>query len=168
MLNKITRTLTDAQIKALPTTGITIHVAPGAGFRIKPVAISLVGKFTAGAYTNVNATYSDIHIEVGTEYIIFCVANDSSTTPAISQMTDFMGAVNRVVDPPITDIVSVPVAGGAGYILPNSETAAGVSTTVWDDVAISIKAENNGSGNFTGGNAANTLKVTFYFIKEEL
>jgi hypothetical protein len=34
--------------------------------------------------------------------------------------------------------------------------------------ALSISMDNNGSGNLTGGNAANTLTVTVYYCLESL
>jgi hypothetical protein len=46
--------LTDAQIKALPTTPILLAVAPGAGKTIVPLDYFLVMKATA-SYTNINA-----------------------------------------------------------------------------------------------------------------
>ena len=32
------------------------------------------------------------------------------------------------------------------------------------NVALTIRADNNGSGNFTGGNAANTMRVIITYI----
>lgn len=164
-------TLTDAQFKALPTTGITI-VTPGrSGYRIRPFAASLVSRFSAGAYTNVNATYCDLRLEVGVEYVVYCLVNDSAASPALSQMTNFTGAADKVIDPTTPEVVGIPDSNAAGvacYILPNNNVVGGSSPTVWDNQPLVLKADNNGSGNFTGGNAANTLKVTTYYAIEKL
>ena len=47
-------TLTDAQIKALPTAGVDMIVAPGAGVVLQVVSAVLIIDATAGAYTNVD------------------------------------------------------------------------------------------------------------------
>ena len=51
--NKATR-ITSAQLKTLNTLPISLVAAPGAGFAILPMSISLVYNFLTAAYTNVN------------------------------------------------------------------------------------------------------------------
>lgn len=155
-------TLTNAQIKALPTTAITLVAAPGVGYRIRLLAVSLKTNFTAGGYSNRNATYIDLH---SANYEIYGPVDDSATTPPLTGMTTILSTAGEVVyDIHVPNVAGTPSAGAAGYVL-NSIFPAKVDV---DNVALTLAADNNGSGDFTGGNAANTLKVTIYWAKEAL
>jgi hypothetical protein len=48
------------------------------------------------------------------------------------------------------------------------QTLAFFNRNQQEAAAITLKADNNGSGNFTGGNAANSMKVTVYYSVEAL
>lgn len=146
-----TTTLTDAQIKALPTTGITIVAAPGAGFFLSPLFVLLTCDAMAGAYTNINAGCS-IRCRVG-------------ATVLVTQIAEAGVAF-------VTALIATPATVNLGFLGQYNLAAAGANQTnlgrvttraALENVALDISASNGGSGNFTGGNAANTLKVTPYY-----
>ena len=166
-----TVTLTDAQIKALPTTPVQILSDPGAGNRNKLLGFSVVIRATSGAYTNIDATYADLHVEIQTgNYAVYPILV-KDTPQGIVQLTNALGAAARtVIDVSPFPLVSVQGAAANDqlYVLPNAKTYAGSPPADWDDSTLSIKMDNNGSGDLTGGNAANTLKVTVYYTVEAL
>lgn len=156
--------LTDAQIKALPTTPVNIVAAPGANLRYKLHGYTLRSNTSAGAYTNLNATYVDVHIQLSTYYAGYGPVDDSTVTPALTNVTSILGAAGQVSYDGIISMSSTPVAGSRGYV--QSDGIPGTAVIVNQPIAIAI--ENNGSGNLTGGNAANSLKVFVYYSIEDM
>ena len=65
ILRWATTTMTDTQVKALPTTAITLVSAPGSGKAILPLYGGLFSKTASGAYTNIDAA-GFLEIVVGT------------------------------------------------------------------------------------------------------
>lgn len=161
-----TVTLTDAQIKALPTTPITLIAAPPSGYRIKVLSASLVSSFAAGVYTNIDATYAACSLfylgdfgQWPTQAIVDDVGYSGAT-----RFTAFFGnTTRRVVD--VTSFYDAASDGAAGlqWVLAYHEPRASMLAT-----ALAIGMDNDGTGNLTGGNAANTLRVTVYWAKEEI
>ncbi len=159
-IQKATVTLTDAQVKALPTTPITLVAAQGSGFQIIPIMSVLRAKFSAGAYTNINAAAL-----MGTEYAggqdqSGYLANVAGATPVLTKVTTLLGANNStvVLQPYVQNVE--PIADEWG-VFPSIQ-----STGNLDNVALRVYVDNGGSGNFTGGNAANTLPITTYYTVE--
>lgn len=156
-LLKATGTLTDAQVKALPTTPFALIAAPAVGFYIDWHWIVLITKFAAGAYTNLNATYCIIAASVNGGAPSINIVNDSTTTPALTTLTRFVGAATRRVR--LCPYVETVGPTGEMYVI--SSTADGTvgidAMATLDNKALQLYADNNGSGDFTGGNAANTL-----------
>lgn len=156
-------TLTDAQIKALPTTPISLVSAPGAGKRVRPIAVSLSLDSSAGAYTNINATYCDLHLLQGTDITGLGPVDDSTTSAALAQITATLGAASKTIYDLAIPKQSSPATTPKGYVLSSVYSNAQQANAV-----LQLASNNNGSGNFTGGNVANTLKVTVYYIIETL
>lgn len=164
MLRRKIVTLTNDQIKALPTTGITLVTAPGSGFYINVLAASFHLESGGGAYTNVNTAYATLGVEtVNGDWLTLQILNDDTTTPDVTRLTDFLNAAHSALvrapmyseAPPVTPV---------GWVVP-----AGVATpSSFDNDLVRVKIDNNGSGNLTGGHASNTMRVTVYYVIEWL
>lgn len=155
ILKGTTTVLTDAQIKALPTTAVSLTGAPGTNNRIVPVFADCVTNFTAGAYTNINA---DGQIFAALE----------------NQETGYLSFIPNDSRIPITYLDTLLSASARHFVLGQffyAEPAFGwgnlpsldAVTAASYNVPFQLFADNNGSGNFTGGNAANTWTITPYY-----
>lgn len=137
--------LTDAQIKALPTTPVTIISGLGAGKSILFLGAKITAILSGGFYTNLNAA--------GYLYLADDFNNQISN---VTQLARFADVNNKLLN--IT-----PVA------YPGSGSYAGFSTddnqllTQADNSGLVIRMSNGGSGALTGGNAANKLKVFVFY-----
>lgn len=152
-------TLTDAQIKALPTTPITLIAAPASGKRIHLVSASIRTDTAAGAYTNINTTYSAIAMYYLGDFSVWVsmgIVNDNVPTPDITRLTDMIG-VAQLASANVTAYNDTP---GNGWVLP-----VNITSTTSDAKALAIAADNNGSGAFTGGNAANSMTVDVLYLE---
>jgi hypothetical protein len=158
-----TVSLTDSQIKALPTTPITFGVTSGTGFWNHIIAISYNFDTNAGAYTNLNTTFAALNIV--SSITVTGPVNDSTSTPALTTLTTLLASAGKRIHTPLVPYSEgFAVAGSSSWVLsPVFETHAGA-----DDNAFSVTLDNNGSGNLTGGNAANSLKIRVIYIVEPL
>jgi hypothetical protein len=152
--------LTDANVKALPTTPITLLAAQGANTWARLVGLTLDADFAAGAYTNVDtdgfmwAYYDGASDEIASEYV------PNSVSLSLNKLTALTSAGSWVAHlRPYGEAYETDTWGTVGTI----HTRANVV-----NVAIKLTVDNDGSGAFTGGNAANTLTVTPYFVIESV
>lgn len=153
LLAMATVTLTDAQIKALPTTGVPVVAAPAAGYRVKLISGTISLNSVAGAYTNFNAD-GLLGFFIGTIRLSAKIYNDTGGTLASTSLTDFLGAAHqRIADLGMVLDPDVSILGGP--------TDLGAKS-------LDVKADNKTSGAFTGGNAANSMKVFAYYVLEQL
>lgn len=135
-------TLTDAQIKTLPTISQELVPAPGAGLAnlLLPHWMLPVLRLdtTAGVYANASATAA---VQFGGEVgnIKFGGFDDLLTYGA-----------DAVMYPSVSDII-----GGGGNVQ-GREFA--------ENSAVFIAADNDGMGNFTGGHVDNTLRISVVYM----
>lgn len=170
--------LTDADIKALPTTKKTLVAAPASGSWIKILGGSLVINNAAGAYTNINTNAGLFIMPQGKfAWLVQPIVNDTTPTPNVTQLTTLLNThtykqvVPFVVPYSISDADAS--ANPQNWVLSaglDSGTVAdvGVGTASVDGLAVELSIDNGGSGNLTGGNAANSGKVTLYYTVEAL
>jgi hypothetical protein len=171
-----TKTLTNAQIKSLPGTPVQIVAAPASGYRIKLIGATLRLRNNSGAYTGVSAIYAGLQFQApAVAWQSFSLQNDNSLATPLTKLTDFLAVTHN----PATTGAGGVVDFAAPYVAPISGGAAGnegYPTTVMsnaevdlDGTALEIGLYNNGSAtDLGGGNAANTLKVTVYYVIEAL
>ncbi len=138
-----TVTLTNAQIKALPTTPITIVASAGAGTILLPVGYKYQARFTTD-YTN-----ADIG---ATLQVRFAGDNGSQLGPGrfIAQGPQW----------------SMGVVGFNNQRSLRAQLAAdwAFSLLGFDDTALTVAMANASLGNLTGGHSSNTLAVSIDYI----
>jgi hypothetical protein len=165
-IRAVTVTLTDAQIKALPSAPITLVPALGTGIWAKPIALTLFANVTNATYTNINTTYSALSLSITDavgSWIAVPVVNDNTTTPAMDRVTGFLGG--SVHDSMMAMPVPYMDINGDQW-LPNVQTIVSGGSVA--DLPVVLAMDNNGSGNLTGGHASNTLRVILYYAVEAL
>jgi hypothetical protein len=140
--------LNNAQIKALPTTGVDIVLAPGAGQVIIPVLSICLHNWVAN-YTNIDAA-----AKLGLQM-----------TPATGYV---LGPLREAEGASVSGVLAAG-AEAYGRLAPLDTSILGADTAEFGVVAdlanqaVVLSATNGAAGAFTGGNAANTLDVIVYY-----
>lgn len=151
--------LTNAQIKALPTTDIDVIAAPGAGKRISLIAMDCVLDASAGAYTNIDLDgFLSAYIVDGSSYVDASYLGNDSTLP-IADFTSAFGSA-QIAHFALSPYMKAEPVNGWGNM-----PQVHVWTTTPENQPLRLYIDNGGSGDLTGGNAANTLTVrTIYAV----
>lgn len=137
--------LTDAQIKALPVTSIQIVAAPGAGKMIHYISGQLTSDTTEGEYANIHAD-AIIGFDAG-----YAVSNTIDENPS-SKVSALLQYGDPATVPQLTAITT-PVVDEVNTL---------------ENKPLKLVFNNNGADDLTGGNAANTLKVTVIYAIVDL
>lgn len=137
--------LTNAQIKALPTTAVDIVAAPGAGKLI----VLLHG------HTNIDTTAGGYVVDSGCRWQLFLGTKEIT---GLAQPELALATTPGIYFLPFPEFASPGSGGDAGYLI----------TTPKDEDQIvnqplRIRDNYNGVPDYTGGNAANTVSVTVYY-----
>ncbi len=146
-----TSTVTDAAFKTLPTTPVTLLPVAGSGWQYVVVQVQVAALITTG-YTNINGdAFMNLAFN-GTEPWSNFLINDS--TIGTTRFSDaFAGAGSRrLIFVPYTP---TEPAFDWGNVVGVGDTAI--------NGTLALTVDNNGSGNFTGGNSANHFVVTTYY-----
>jgi hypothetical protein len=147
IIRKAVVTLTNAQIRAIPTTGIEIVAAPGVGKRIAVIYGQALLDNTAGIYGNVDPTFALILRTTG-----------GGSTVAMSGICELEWLFTDGSEKGIGEIPAPNSYQSGGIIAGGSDYAS-----AYENVGVSLRASNGVLGNLTLGDAANTLKVTVYY-----
>lgn len=128
--------LTDAQVKALPTTGVDLVASPGPGKMILPILLYLRLRSSAG-YSNL-----DISIAMKLQY----PSPSGSSFGLLGGIDLFLGSSSNLGES------SVPSLDIPNFLDPAASNKA-----------LQLKLNNGGSGNLTGGNATNALLAQIFY-----
>lgn len=149
-------TLTDANIKALPTTDFQLVAAPGAGVRINLISADFYINTTAAVYTNINAaSWASLRINS------LDVSNylGDSGAPLGTRLADILNSA-LITQLTLSPRTVVDYVNGWG-VLPAQTQGAGSFL----NQPLMLHVDNAAAGNFTGGNAANSLIInTLYTL----
>lgn len=138
--------LTDAEIKALPTTGIKLMDRAASGQMVVPIAATLVFRTPNGAaYTNFDATAT-------------------LTMDLFDSIGDFEGGTPKastLLGSGVQRFARLFPLQGASTVL--AATAAQGVFTLATDVEVWVNLDNNAAGDLTGGDAENTLTIDIVY-----
>lgn len=151
-----TVTLDNDQIKALPTTPVVIvpatEVLDYVGMPTElpvPFMATMTFDTSAGAYTNVTTDH--------VPYFIVAFGADWSWSATVR-------TIELIPDSADVKFAWLPPDTQTGVLSPDFTAAETFGADSLQDNALVVACNNGASGDFTGGNAANTLKVTVYYV----
>ena len=143
------RTLTDEEIKALPSTAIAIVPAQGAGTVIQPLSAGYILNTSAGAYVaSADASWTLVWIPAAGQS-----RYASTTQPIQSPLQSATESYGGWATP------SIGVINGGNFdgLIQNDQGSNPLAE--YANLPLGIKDDYMGVADYTGGNAANSLKV---------
>lgn len=153
-----TVTLTDAQIKALPTTAVQLVAAPGAGKMLVPFLVWMHLTWVAD-YTNISAN-SKIQVRYGTTDSSCALTQIVENGPQGDVSNLLANGASHPAYLTLQAMVDEPTFGTLGPFTTGHGTVIDDPTPV--NAALSLKATN--TGDYATGDSGNSLKVwTFYY-----
>lgn len=145
-------TLTDTQIKVLPSTPVTIITAPGVGKALLLLRGVAVADVRAGVYTNVSS---------GLEGLLYLSIQGAG---AVSNVATLSGLITDASERQLAHLtVAQLIQGTPSQIVDNGP----LPVSLQENLPLQISAANV-LGNFTGGHPNNTLKATVYYLVVDL
>lgn len=146
--------LTDAQIKALPTTPVELVPAPGDGMFLFVHNIVVKKQALVANYTNMSQ-YDQIYVQYGSDGTVISYGfnwdNDRPVTDLLQLLTNDQGG-NRIFRLPLKNTIQAPA--GAMEVIGAEGT--------WLNRAVHMLAYST-LGNWTGGDPANTIEITVFY-----
>lgn len=165
-----TITITNAQIKALPTAAAPVEIipAPGAG-RMAQLVYALIQSNIVAPYTNIDPAAWGV-LEYTNESIESSVYFNNDAAENLAAVTALLTETRILQLCPSTKTTTTDFAGftiaAAGVFNVIQKGPALVSSLA--NQSISLFLSNQASGDFTGGSPANTLTVTTFYAVVEL
>lgn len=160
-------TLTDAQIKALPTANVEIVQAPGAGLLFRFLAAQVITDFQGGVYTNITDEAGFPRLWVG-------ISSDPGTITVGGRCG---GWGDLLIDDGgiyINDISPwADALGEAGPDIVNANFYTSIDDWANRPLVVAASnykdgAEGNSLGSYTGGDAENSMTVTVYYSIQDV
>jgi hypothetical protein len=143
--------LTNNQIKALPTTSIELVPAAGAGQVIIPLQLYIAPNISV-AYSNINSDAYCSFLQ-NTRRLLEDIPNDSGN--GLAYVNDLLGENNNlwVVHAALGYPIAALNNNWASFVTSINNVAA------FANQPLQMVISNSDSGDFTGGDASNTIKV---------
>lgn len=145
-------TLTNSQIKALPSTPVEIIPAPGEGKFIFPM-FAVLRVNSLQSYTNINAS-ARVQMPIGGGAFILLKASEDPD----GLVSGILANGNSVSLS--ASSLSPTSAGGIEMLIGYNDTIG--------NLPLNIEATNAASGDFTGGDVGNSLEITVYYVIADL
>jgi hypothetical protein len=158
-----TKTITNEELLALPTTAIQLIAAPGANLRIKIVAASIRVNVNTATYTGLNATYAALQVSYDSASGGFAatpIVDDSARS--CTRLTALLAGATH---DSITDFV-VPYVRIFGGTTGWAQPAVNVGIAAQTNKQIVLSIDNNGSGNLGGGDSSQSHVVQLGYYVE--